>query len=312
MSFSVSINPLYQCNFRCPFCYLTLNQLKEHTRLKIADLRQRLIEISIYKKITHVDLYGGELTILPEPYVLAMIEVIRDFYEGPISVITNLSRTPKWLDREDIDISVSWDFTEREQYERVIENMIGLNKPFHVLMLASSGMINWSDDRISSAVNIFNTLAKVSSVEIKPYSTNQASNDDVSFTDYEQFIKRWIELSPENSRSYEFVTENNIKNVLAGNGHAWSDDHIYIAPSGKFAVLDFDINDREFFLPVHNFEEYLEWTLCETLMVNSNVCCRVCEFRGKCLSEHLRVTTNVDINSCSGFKGLLEWYRNTK
>jgi hypothetical protein len=39
--------------------------------------------------IDWVDLYGGEITILPHSYVVEMLQVIRQHYTGTISVITN-------------------------------------------------------------------------------------------------------------------------------------------------------------------------------------------------------------------------------
>lgn len=311
VTFSVSINPLYQCNFRCPFCYLTDDQLKSRTRLEPSVLRTRLAEISKYKTITQVDLYGGELTLLPESYVLTLLDVIHEFYQGSISVITNLSIVPRWLYRDDIDVSVSWDYTEREQHGVVLSNMVQFNKPFHVLMLASHGMVDWTDDDMNTVLTIYNTLPKLKSVEIKPYSSNQANQDTISFTDFENFIKRWIGISPLELRSYEFVNENKIKRVLAGSGYSWSDDHIYVTPQGDFAVLEFDQKGNEYFMTVYDWYDYLKWVMDEYLTVNTHAVCGWCEFRGRCLSEHLRPVMNFETESCSGFRGLLEWYRTT-
>lgn len=312
MTFAVSVNPLYQCNFRCTFCYLTPDQLKSRTRLDLSILRDQLAEISKYKKITHIDLYGGELTLLPELYMVQLFDVIHEFYTGSISVITNLSTIPVWLLRDDVDVSVSWDYHEREQHEKVLSNMVMLNKPFNVLMLASEGMLGWDDETIASVVDVFDTLPKVQSVEIKPYSTNQANTDNISFRDFELFIKRWITLNPQNSRSYTFINEDAINRVLGGNGYSWSDDHIYITPSGEFAVLEFDRVGDEYFLPIFDWCDYMKWVMDETLLINTHKVCGQCEFRGRCLSEHLRPVLNFESESCSGFKGLLDWYRTTK
>lgn len=310
--FTVSINPSYLCNFRCTFCYLTPEQLSNRLKIDLEILHDKLLEISTYRTITHIDLYGGELTALPENYVNALLDCIEDVYGGTVSIITNLSRLPDWLYRPELDISVSWDYIEREQHKRVLGNMARFNKPFHVLMLATKQMIYWDSDILIDAVNICNTLTNIRTVEIKPYSSNQANDHDVSFMDYEMFVQRWMLYSPKKSRSYEFVTENKIIDVLNGHGYSMSDDHIYITPEGQFAVLDFDAQNREFFSIKENFLEYIKWTQDEEYMINMSKYCYACEFNKKCLSEHLRlVTTDPADTSCSGFKRLLKWYRNT-
>lgn len=286
--------------------------MRDKTQLDITKLNDRLAEISKHKTITHIDMYGGEISLLNEQYVLDTISVIRKYYTGPISVITNLSATPKWFFRDDIDVSVSFDYTAREKHDVVLRNMVEFNKPFHVLTLVSAQLIRWTDEELLEMIHICNSLPKLTSVELKPYSANQANHDDITFKDYERFVRRWIELSPVESRGYEFVTENNINRVLDGNGYSWSDDHIYITPQGEFAVLEFDRNGDEYFLEMCDWSDYLTWVMDEYITVNTNVYCGYCEFRGKCLSEHLRSVENFETESCSGSRGLVEWYRTTK
>lgn len=312
MAFSVSINSCWRCNFRCTFCYLSHDQLKDSTLLPISVLDAKLGEVSKHETITHVDLYGGELTLLPDQYMVDTIDTIRKYFSGSISVITNLSLIPGWLYQDGIDVSVSWDYTEREQHELVLTNMVQFNKPFNVLMLASRGMVAWDDDTMMAVLRIINTLPKLQSVEIKPYSSNQANSDDITFAEFEEFIKHWIASSPIASRQYEFVNEANINSVLVGDGYSWSDDHIYITPRGEFAVLEFDHNGDEYFMPIHDWIDYLKWVTDEYVIVNTHHICGVCEFKGRCLSEHLRPIRNFAVESCSGLVGLVEWYRNTK
>jgi hypothetical protein len=88
--------------------------------------------------------------------------------------------------------------------------------------------------------------------------------------------------------------------------NSFSDDHVYITPSGKFGVLEFDLNDNEYFLELDSFEKYLEWCLIEKSRIYKNQFCSNCEFSGKCLSEHLRKVTSLD-DSCNGFHNLIKW-----
>ena len=62
---NISINPSYTCNLRCPWCYLTKEQLSDKKRSKLLGLEILLDKINSYKKIVHIDLYGGVIGILP-------------------------------------------------------------------------------------------------------------------------------------------------------------------------------------------------------------------------------------------------------
>jgi hypothetical protein len=144
------------------------------------------------------------------------------------------------------------------------------------------------------------------SEEIKPYSSNQANQHPVSFKDFEVFVKKWIE-SPVDKK-FTFVNELLIQDTISKERNSFSDDHVYITPSGNFGVLEFDLNDNEFFLEYSTFEQYLTWCEKEKLRVSKNKFCKNCEYYGHCLSEHLREVKDIN-NSCNGFKLLIDWYK---
>jgi hypothetical protein len=57
--------------------------------------------------------------------------------------------------------------------------------------------------------------------------------------------------------------------------------------------------------------QYEDWVQREKGRVAANGYCGTCEYFGKCLSEHLREVKDMT-NSCNGFKGLLDWYKNER
>ena len=79
---TVSINPSYFCNFRCNFCYLTPEQLGDQKRLSLVDLDNRLNQISQYREIDWIDLYGGEIGDLKKEYFYGLRYVIRNYLRG--------------------------------------------------------------------------------------------------------------------------------------------------------------------------------------------------------------------------------------
>ena len=297
---TLSINPWYYCNFRCNFCYLTEDQLKDKTTLKLDKLEQLLEEVNAEYNIVHIDLYGGEVFLLPKEYLYQLKDILLK-YVDQINVNTNLSLINELVLDPSFYISVSYDFEAREMHEMVMSNMLKLRNPFSILMLGSPVLLSKPVDKI---ITFFNIFSQLKTVEVKPYSSNQANDLQVSFSQYEEFVKNLID-SPI-KKNFEITNELLLDDVLSGQRNAFSDDHLYITPNGEFAVLEFDENDREYFLPMSSLKEYQNWTVSETIRVSGNSFCIQCEYFGGCLSEHLRTVKSLD-NSCNGFYKLIEW-----
>jgi sulfatase maturation enzyme AslB (radical SAM superfamily) len=300
MSFTVSINPTYFCNFNCDFCYLSEAQLKDRKRALLVDISLRLSEVD--QKITHIDLYGGELGLLPDDYIDDLIEICKEWTDS-ICIITNLSAIRPAFLREDIQLSVSYDFDAREKEQIVFNNMLKLEKPFSVLILASEKVIKNDVDFMITALN---SLTNLIAVEIKPYSSTTHRKQYVTDLDYENFIKEWIDnFIPKN---WLFINQEKIEECLNGNYNAFSDDHVYITPNGKFGILDFDFLGNESFVELDTFKDYIKWTEKEKKYNVSDIC-RECKYFGGCLTEHYKyVAFDPKLNGCNGYYNLLEWY----
>ena len=297
--FSVSINPTYFCNFNCDFCYLSKEQLRDRQTTSIGTIMSRLSEIS--GTISHIDLYGGEIGLLPDEYLNELIDKIHNTYDVTISIITNLSAVREVFLRDDIELSVSYDFDAREKQQIVLTNMMMLTRPFSVLTLASEKVINTD---VNFMIATFNTLANLKCVEIKPFSATTHRDQIVTDLQFEEFIKEWIDSPIE--KNWQFVNQDKIEDCLDGNYNAFSDDHVYITPSGNFGVLDFDLLGNEYFTELKTFDEYKKWAQREKTTGVSDIC-KNCKYFGGCLTEHYRYVTDLE-NGCNGYKGLLDWY----
>jgi hypothetical protein len=170
-------------------------------------------------------------------------------------------------------------------------------------MLASPRLI---EKDVAEMIETLNLLPNLQSVEIKPYSTNQSNQHTVYYTQFEEFVKSFLQYP---NKKFEFVNEKLINNVLDKTRNSFSDDHVYITPSGNYGVLEFDLNDNEFFLEYETLEQYFKWCETEKARVNRNKYCSDCEYFGNCLSEHLREVKSLE-HSCNGFKLLIDWYKN--
>lgn len=304
-SISLSINPSYYCNFRCSFCYLSTAQLGDSKRLSPDQLFMRLSEISMVRSIDRIDLYGGEIGLLRPSYFHELKKIIRIFYTGDISIISNLSVTPDFFMDSDIDLSISWDFSAREKHQEVFLNMQSLERPFRILILASDKLLNLCDQELQVFVGRLKSLTNLQSIEIKPYSVSAHNSQHNIFKDYEDFVKKFLVFFKDSS--IEFINKKKIEESLGGVANAWSDDHLYITPQGNWAVLDFDADNREYFRDLEGYDQYLDWISEEKSKVSTNSFCKQCKYLGSCLSEHLQVVLPHQ-QGCNGFKGLLDWY----
>ena len=282
---NISLNPWYYCNFRCKFCYLTEGQLSSQKLIKLDKLESRLQEVvAHYGIIDQIDVYGGEVGLLPKAYFNDMTQLLLK-YSKNLNMITNLSAVNEITEDPNYSLSVSYDFSAREKYDLVYKHLITLDPNY--------------------MINMFNLIPNLRSVEIKHYSRNQANDLRITDKDFENYVIRWLTATA--AKKFEFVNAYLIQQVLDGQGHSYSDDHVYITPSGRFAVLEFDTNDREYFLEMDSIEEYQQWCEKEKQRVNLNEFCRDCEFNGRCLSEHLREVRDISM-SCNGSKHLIQWY----
>ena len=294
----VSINPSYFCNFRCDFCYLTTEQLSNQKKISLERLDELLGDIP---KIDYVDLYGGEIGALKKDYFYGLKDTVRKHYTDEINIITNYSMLHDGFFEDDVYLSVSYDFEAREKSESVYKNM--LMSPVHiaVLILASTEVIEKDVDEMIAMLNM---CSSIDSVEIKPYSINQANAHNVTHKQFEEFVIKWIEATT--TKNFQFVNQDKIYESINKAYNAFSDDHIYITPNGKYGVLEFDKNDKEYFLELDTWEDYIAWTQKEKADNVSEIC-KSCDYFGHCLTEHYRYVKDLD-NSCNGYKGLLDYY----
>jgi len=315
----VSLNPTYLCNFTCGFCYLTPEQLRDKKRLPDGKIYNRLSSIqNNYKEIEGVDLYGGEIGLYNEVDGNSLIDTICRVYDwkkhGKIHVTTNLSVWRNWYLREEVMLYVSYDGDARQDEEKVWNNMWKLghtyNQDFGVLTLASLEFIRAHRHKDFARKLAMNR--HIVSWELKPYSKNQANDLAVTHKDFEELVMQYVQIFNNGlKRNFQFENELQIVDSINRTNNSLSDDHIYITPNGEFAVLEFDDNDKEFFLHLDNMKDYIEWTKKEAKRNMMNPICASCQYYKSCLTEHLRIEPIDKSGSCNGYRELISWYKGT-
>ena len=261
---NVSINPSYYCNFRCNFCYLTEQQLSDKTLLSTGRIRDLMLSISKNTQITSVDIYGGEICLLPEKYLNELIDGCLEF-TSDVNLVTNLSHIHSSFLRDDVTISVSYDFDAREKHELVFQNMMKLSRPYSIIVLVTPLVLQKAPADI---INIFNSVASITDVELKPYSSNQANSLKVTNYQFDQYVIEWLQLLKQ--MRFNFINANWLDSVLSKTRNMYSDDHLYITPNGHLSVLSFDSNSREYFQMLNDFNEYESWCEKEKQQVLQN------------------------------------------
>lgn len=304
---NVSVNPTYRCNLRCEGCYLTKEQLSSRQYASIEDIAQRLREIDAHNRVIEtIDIYGGEVSLLDVGYQKELLELLWE-HSCNLNVITNLTQVKGPLITDPrTTLAVSYDFSHREQHEKVWNNMLLVNKDIHILTLATPFLVNEMRGLgVNYYIDQLNAHAPVTSFEIKPYSKNQSNQLESTDEDFEWAVKAFMQTGK--GMNFEFINAYALDFAVNKQLNAYSDDHIYITPEAKFAVLEFDENDNEYFLSLDSMDEYDAWASAEKARVDANPFCGPCEYKGKCLSEHLRSPKDMEF-SCNGFRNLLRWH----
>lgn len=285
----------------CSFCYLSKEERSDKLYSSIDDMEAKLVDLIKYRSIDHIDLYGGEVALLPPQYLRDLFSLFKKYKQpdARITVITNfLKLNPAIMEEPDIDLSVSYDFNGRERSDVVLNNMINSTRDINVLTLGTKEVLAVPPKIV---VATFNFIERVKTLEIKPYSPNQCNEHDIADNSFENFV---INIAGIN-KNFEFINESWAKRCVSGQYNAYSDNHLYITPTLDYAVLDFDEDDNEYFRTMKSFEEYVSWTEQEKMKVQSLPHCSSCEYIGRCMTEHYKT-------ACSGYPTILDWVQNNK
>lgn len=307
----LSLNPTYFCNFRngkcAETCYLTKEQLSNRQFLSIADIRARIEELTASFNLDHIDLYGGEVTILPLEYQQELMLFLASL-DVSVNVVTNLSNPKSPFVThlpKNLTLSVSWDFKARQTHEKVYERMLALNVPFSILSLGTPEFAGFDPEII---LNALEQLPRLSSWEIKPYNQNQSNHHSCSHTDFERLIQEYILAYRKRSPHFELINIKLLEMCLRKEKSSWSDQHLYLTPDNHWSVLEFDKEGREYFKMMPSLDAYVEWAEAEKAVYTVDPHCQRCPYLGNCLSEHLKPIDHFETNGCSGFKNLIDWF----
>lgn len=273
MKIQISINPTYKCNLNCPFCYL------KHTQkvMELNKLENKLSEISSQYDIESIDLYGGEICLLPDDYLMKLILLCKK-YVNIIGVITNYTIDKKWLfDRNDIDLSVSWDYVFRDRNDEVLERIKNTKRELGIILTSPELY-----DKKYEVIDILNKLEGNYYIDIKPCMPSENNQCKCDLKKYQEFVLFMISNSKHKVLNQYYLDNppNNLKTP-----------HIFINPDCEVQKLKFNNNG-----------EYFETTSDYNIELNDK--CKSCKYFDYCQTEHDSYLD--DGYDCLGMKKLIE------
>lgn len=286
---SVSINPTYNCNLQCKFCYL--NNLDKNKLLKLEDLQNTLQKLSSIYNIFEIDIYGGEITLLDYNYLIKLFNICL-LYVKTINIITNgtVLLQSKLLSLPFLKFSISWDFVFRENKkyeERVFNTLKILDTP---IILTSPELYNKKEE----VVKKLNQLTNKHKIDVKICMPTKNNNIKINLKKYEEFL---LYLYFNLNKNFSIIQFEYIENQIMP--YAYDSLHCFINPNNEIQILTFD-----------NYEEFK--TINDITNINNeNISiCNNCEYKFKCLAEHyFQLNDKFD---CIGLKKLIKRYNEIK
>lgn len=309
---SVSLCPTFWCNGRCPHCYLGSAVTRKGV-ITPSRLRDTLFTIAEHRKLNgNVNLYGGEVTIIPRDTLAQYFDIINGAVQKsrPLEVHTSINvssnftlnlDTLRWmlgLKKEyDVLVGVSLNFERKLADGRLMDRVVAENlKTFDDATRRRITAKVVVTPSVYDPTDVFEKIEDLGlgGLHFLQYSDASKATEHYSMTnkDYERFMIRAYKEYDE--RDYSFELFNPWVQFL-GN---LTQSHVFVNPQGKFGLLDYDSLGVETFRWFKNFEDWeSEAQRLDSQLLDDNHCL-TCQYFGQCVGEHLKYSMLTD--SCSG------------
>jgi len=300
----VSVQPLYNCNCNCSFCYL--GDLREdRTVLNIETLEDKLRDIKFQTRIEQIDIFGGEVSLLSETYLEALILTCARF-SNQLTITSNLQnfkildKIKKWQ-RSGINIVLATSWNPERPDNKRIENLLTSGMKFpqdsSILTVILPEIIKNGSTWLLQRLQTFNLPVTL----LRYFPSIKNSYYNLTSKDFEEFM---IQVGRDYlTNNYTFSLNNfeyfeEFINPMLGS-------NIFIMPNGNLAWIKYN-GLNEYFYETDKIENWkLEQTSEE---LQYYMYCSTCKYYKRCLAEHLNFN---DIGEhCCGLKNLLDWWYN--
>lgn len=270
----LSICPTYQCNMNCDFCYL-----KNHNK-NILSL-EKLDEILKNIEIRVLDIYGGEITTLPEDYSIDFINIINKYYtKEKLSFITNGLKISDFWKEQFLKNEVAFSIDKSRPYQDIVKENIKefdkLNKDYCLITV--------DIDEID--YDFLNSLKNLEVISIKPYSA------PLNGKEFNSKMLISYKKAYENNKSLFLKLERVQPNIKLDQ----RDDirHAFLLPDGELYDIQYKDN-QEYFEKFDNCTQPVD------------IKCLTCKYYKHCFNDHYSGYNVPEKGDCLGRKEVLKF-----
>lgn len=296
---SIDIISNYHCNFFCKYCFL-YKFMDNDNIINITKLDKQLQNVSVKYNITSMNIYGGEISLLPRRHLKRLIDLCNEYAQ--VNVVTNFMNLEcnEFLANENVTVSTS--INDERRYNEVIERslLFNDNKNLSILQVVTPSLLNKSSKDILDHLELFKRT--VSFLQYSP-SINAKENFTVTNMDYAVFIKRIIRLYLSSNYSFDITNINQLDDVIEGKYDPRMRSILFINPLNEYASVAYE-NGLEYFKTYKNLIDWEHDCIDEENIYHNK--CGSCKYYGKCYAEHIKDWREDD--ECCGMKSLIQWY----
>lgn len=308
---TVSIMPTYMCNNNCYYCYLERSVREtRQAPLNRLTLKRRLEEIQRNYNISTVEVYGGDLSLLPPSYLSELINTYSKYIEDKDCAHFTMS---------DVGLALALGIKERnvnvsinpERLDFIVAlNTIKKYPRVGAISVVTSRLLECPIDYVFKWFTNFR-----GELTLMPYNNYSpgAIVDYVSNYEYCSFVINFMQYYLNNRDKAKFKLTNitMLQDCIRGIYNPSMRNNIFITPSGDFACVDFDDRGYEYF---HTFNTLDKWaSRCSQEDIDRASRCGICENFHCCMAEHFKRDDQIrnwekfhgDI--CNGYKSLITW-----
>ena len=283
---NLSIQPSFKCNWNCQFCYLG-NLKADTTLLNLKVLKDNLYEIKQFYKINHVQVLGGEPSLLNCYYLEELQGLIKDYH---VTYVTNLSNIEfvNFCLQHNVQMTISVN-KERQHFAETVKNL-KLIKGLKNIQLSSVVLPSLLNDDIKNILQFYNSFGfDVYFLKYNASKTNKL-NYNITNEEYYKFIDELIKQYQVGCYNFKIK---NIDFLLQDNINAVSCDSLFINPNGKFSTITYDDNNKEYFVEFDTVEQFNKF--CESTNTKQKDTCKQCLYYKQCGSKNIYSS---DQNKC--------------
>lgn len=288
------VMPTYSCNQHCPYCYLPA--VKSMKPLSLTVLEERFEEIETRYSLERINIYGGEISLLPDDYLSRLFSLCRE-HCASISAITNLSH-PDIIEKfPEADWCVSVN-DERPNNDWVMQYLLTHeHKHITLSQVVTPSVIKAGAEKTLQLDSMLG--GKVEFLRYCPSDNNEMWKLGNIY--FEDFILKILDCYK--NFPIEIQNLSDLKDCVEGRYNAFADSNVFIQPGGEISCVAYH-GSREYFKALKSIDELRQVVEEEKKAFAAQ--CASCKYWGHCYAEHMRKHEKGD--SCCGLKKLLKHY----